>query len=503
MVEAHHQVNALHEVLEALQGRLQFLEQTGLGYLSLGRAYGSLSGGEAQRVRLASQLGMGLVGVTYIMDEPSIGLHPSDNARLIDSLVALRDRGNTVVVVEHDAAMMRAADHLVEMGPGAGEAGGEVVYEGSPAHLVEGACEGQHPHSVTAPYLANEQSIEREASRLCVDQQTAWLRVVGACEHNLKQVDFEVPVGLLTCVCGVSGGGKSTLVNGILAKAAAFRLNGAKAIPGRHERIEGLEHFQRVVRVDQSPIGRSPRSNPATYTKCFDLLRDLYSKCPLSKVRGYKPARFSFNVAGGRCERCRGDGQVALDMQFMGDVYVRCPSCHGARYNRETLEVRYHGLTIADALNLTVDQALEAFARVPRLAARLDTLQQVGLGYVRLGQSATTLSGGEAQRLKLSLELSRKPPVRGSGQTLYLLDEPTTGLHWADIQKLMNLLFQLRDQGHTIVIIEHHTDVLRLADWLVELGPGGGSSGGTITFAGPPEAIAACPESPVLLRQLP
>lgn len=459
------------DAIEGLAHRLQFLEETGLGYLTLDRAFGTLSGGEAQRVRLATQLGMGLVGVTYVLDEPSIGLHPKDNRRLLDSLLDLRDRGNSVLVVEHDEDMIRAADHLVELGPGAGQAGGHLLYEGAPD-----AC-ARAPASRTGPFLSGQDKVEKNAETL--PPQRGWLRVIGAREHNLRRITAEFPLGLLTCVCGVSGSGKSTLVNDILAKAAAFKLNGAKAIPGAHDEIQGLERFKNVIRVDQSPIGRSPRSNPATYTKLFDQLRDLYAKCPLSKVRGYKASRFSFNVSGGRCERCSGDGQIKLDMQFLGDVYVTCPSCRGARYNRETLEVRYKGLNIAEALDLTVDEALEVFGQVPTIASRLATLQAVGLGYLHLGQPANTLSGGEAQRLKLSLELAK----RQQGDTLYLLDEPTTGLHWEDIQKLLDLLFKLRDAGNTIIVIEHHPDVMRLADWLIELGPGGGPEGGTITAA--------------------
>ena len=472
------------EAVDALEHRLRFLGEVGLGYLTLDRAYATLSGGEAQRVRLATQLGMGLVGVTYVLDEPSIGLHPVDTERLIRSMKDLRDRGNSVLVVEHDEAVMRAADELVELGPGAGAGGGEVVFQGT----VDDCA--RSPHSRTGPYLAGRQHLEKNAESLL--PRRGWLTVLGPRAHNLRGESVGFPVGLLTCVCGVPGSGKSTLVNGILAKAAAVRLHGGKDFPRPHDGIDGLDAFKSVIRVDQSPIGRTPRSNPATYTKLFDLLRELYAKAPLAKVRGYKASRFSFNVAGGRCERCAGDGQIKLDMQFLGDVFVECPSCRGARYNRETLEVRFKGLNIAEALELSVDEALEHFRAVPKVSAKLDTLRSVGLGYVKLGQSANTLSGGEAQRIKLSLELSK----RQQGETLYLLDEPTTGLHWEDIQRLMDLLFQLRDAGNTVVIIEHHQDVLRLADWLIELGPGGGAGGGHLVYAGEPEGIRKVTGSP-------
>ncbi len=471
------------DAIRGLEHRLRFMSEVGLGYLTLDRAYGTLSGGEAQRVRLATQLGMGLVGVTYVLDEPSIGLHPIDNEKLIQTLSDLRDRGNSVLVVEHDAAMMRAADEIVELGPGAGTAGGELVFQGT-----TDACMAAEP-SRTGPYLSGKYTLEKNVDSLA--PQRGWLTVIGAQEHNLQDVSVAFPVGLLTVVCGVSGSGKSTLVNDILAKAAAFKLNGAKEIPGRHREVDGLDRFKRVIRVDQSPIGRSPRSNPATYTKLFDQLRDLFAKCPLAKVRGYKGSRFSFNVSGGRCERCQGDGQIKLDMQFLGDVYVECPSCHGARYNRETLEVRFKGYNIAEVLDMSVEEALEVFKAVPKIHDKLMTLHAVGLGYVKLGQPANTLSGGEAQRIKLSLELAK----RSQGDTLYLLDEPTSGLHWEDIQKLMDLLFKLRDAGNTIVIIEHHADVIALADWVIEMGPGGGDAGGRQVFAGAPEALTACEES--------
>lgn len=464
--------STVSDAIHGLAERLSFLNEVGLSYLTLNRSYTTLSGGEAQRVRLATQLGMSLIGVVYILDEPSIGLHPLDNRRLIQTLLGLRDRGNSVVVVEHDADTMRAADHLIELGPGAGVEGGELIFEGDPqASYTAGA-------SRSGPFLSGRQRVEKSVESLRPTKD--WLTVKKATENNLKSVDAAFPVGLLTVVCGLSGSGKSTLVNGILAKAAAFKLNRAKSIPGKHAGVQGLDHFTSVVQVDQSPIGRSPRSNPATYTKLFDQLRDLYVKCSLAKIRGYKPSRFSFNVSGGRCERCKGDGVIKLDMQFMADVYSECTSCHGQRYNRETLDVRFKGFSIADVLAMSVDEALAIFDKQPRIAEKLRTLSDVGLGYIKLGQPATTLSGGEAQRIKLSLELSK----RQQGETLYILDEPTTGLHWLDVQRLMDLLFKLRDAGNTILIIEHDLDVIRLADWIIELGPEGGDGGGELVFAG-------------------
>ena len=468
------------EVLEGVEMRLRFLKEVGLNYLTLNRQYSTLSGGEAQRARLATQLGMSLVGVVYVLDEPSIGLHPKDNRKLIESLQELRDRGNSVIVVEHDEDTMRAADHLIELGPGAGSAGGRLLFEG-PAD----ECAEKSPAAYsTGEYLSGNRKLSKSAATLQAGER--WLEVKGASQHNLKDVDARFPVGLLTCVTGVSGSGKSTLVNEILAKAAARRLNRSKDIPGKHRGIDGFEHFDRVVRVSQDPIGQSPRSNPATYTKLFDTLRDLYSKVPLSRTRGYKPGRFSFNARGGRCERCQGQGAIKLDMLFMSDAYVDCPSCQGTRYNRETLEARYGGLNIAEALELSVSQALKQFENVPRVMNKLKTLDAVGLGYLKLGQAANTLSGGEAQRLKLSLELSK----RSEGHALYLLDEPTTGLHWSDIQKLADLLFQLRDQGNTVVVIEHHADFIGLSDWVIDLGPEGGSGGGEIVFAGTVDKLA-------------
>ena len=475
------ETDAVREVLDGVTQRLHFLNETGLGYLTLDREYTTLSGGEAQRVRLATQLGMGLVGVIYVLDEPSIGLHPHDNQRLLETLRELRDRGNTVLVVEHDADTMRIADELIELGPGAGTEGGSILFHGSPTE-----CAKLSPRdSRTGAYLAGKEGVVRDAKAKEPDGR--WLTVKGAAEHNLKDIEARFPVGLLTCVTGVSGSGKSSLVNDILAIAAARKLNGAtKIIPGRHRGLTGLEHFEKAVQVDQEPIGRSPRSNPASYVGLLDLLRDLFAKLPLAKVRGYKANRFSFNVRGGRCERCQGDGQIRLDMQFMADAYAPCPSCDGRRFNRETLEVRFHGKSIADVLALTVREAMELFRALPRIMEKLATLEAVGLGYLQLGQSATTLSGGEAQRIKLSLELSK----REQGTTLYILDEPTTGLHWTDIQRLMDLLFKLRDAGNTLIVIEHNLDVIRLADWVIDLGPGGGPDGGEIVYAGPVDGLS-------------
>ncbi len=476
---------ALREVVTGIEQRLRFLADTGLGYLTLDRDYGTLSGGEAQRVRLATQLGMGLMGVIYVLDEPSIGLHPHDNARLIRQLLALRDRGNSVLVVEHDAETMLAADEIIELGPGAGTEGGHLLFQGPPAALMAAPAR----QTRTGPYLSRQQFVTKEAKTKISDG--AFVTVREAREHNLRGIDARFPVGLLTCVTGVSGSGKSTLVNDILAAAAARKLNGAKTLPGQHRHLEHLDFFEKLVQVDQEPIGRSPRSNPATYTKLLDLLRDLYAQVPLAKVHGYKASRFSFNVRGGRCERCQGDGVIKLDMQFMADAYAPCPSCAGRRFNRETLEILFHGKSIADTLDLTVREAITLFRNIPRVLDKLATLDAVGLGYLKLGQPATTLSGGEAQRLKLSLELSK----RQQGGVLYILDEPTTGLHWVDIQNLMDLLFRLRDQGNTVIVIEHNLDVINLADWLIDLGPGGGAEGGDLVYAGPRKAIETCERS--------
>ncbi|MEQ9824674.1 MAG: excinuclease ABC subunit UvrA [Puniceicoccaceae bacterium] len=483
-IVSHPRYDAVGDAVHGLERRLHFLNEVGIGYLSLDRQYHTLSGGEIQRVRLATQLGMGLVGVIYVLDEPSIGLHPIDNRRLIRILLELRDQGNTVIVVEHDGEIMHHADRIVELGPHAGARGGHLVFEGSPSECKRA------PQSQTGAYLSGKLRIDPAGAvrRRNSDE----IVVLGASENNLKSIDAHFPVGLMTVVAGVSGSGKSTLVNDILANYAAFKLNGAKTLPGRHQKIDGLYHFDRIIRIDQEPIGRSPRSNPATYTKLFDQLRNLYAQTALAKVRGYKANRFSFNTSGGRCERCKGDGMIKMDMQFLSDVYVQCPSCHGQRYNRETLEIRFRGVNIAELLDMTVDDAYELFSKQPRIAEKLETLRAVGLGYVKIGQSATTLSGGEAQRVKLSLELSK----RSAGRTLYLLDEPTTGLHWSDIQHLMDLLFKLRDQGNTILIIEHNLDVISLADWIVELGPSGGNDGGHLLYEGSITSFRSAHETP-------
>jgi len=485
LVAAFRENPALGDVVIGIEQRLHFLLETGLGYLTLERDYVTLSGGESQRVRLATQLGMGLIGVIYVLDEPSIGLHAHDNQKLIETLVALRDRGNTVLVVEHDEDTMRAADEIIELGPEAGTEGGRVLFQGTPAQ-----CAALPPTlSRTGPFLAGNMAVTKTAKVKKPDG--AWLTVREAREHNLKGVDAQFPVGLLTCVTGVSGSGKSTLVNDVLAMAAAKKLNGARGLPGKHRHIENLDFFEKLVQVDQEPIGRSPRSNPATYIDLLGLLRDLFAMVPLAKVRGYKASRFSFNVRGGRCERCQGDGAIKLDMQFMADAYAPCPSCGGKRFNRETLEILFHGKSIADVLAMTVREAITLFRAIPRVLDKLATLDAVGLGYLTLGQSSTTLSGGEAQRIKLSLELSK----RQQGSTLYILDEPTTGLHWVDIQKLMDLLFKLRDAGNTVIVIEHNLDVIHLADWLIDLGPGGGRDGGELVYAGPRQGIEACARS--------
>jgi excinuclease ABC subunit A len=474
-------VEAFREVVVGIEQRLKFLLDTGLGYLTLDRDYATLSGGEAQRVRLATQLGMGLIGVIYVLDEPSIGLHPKDNERLLGQLVGLRDRGNTVLVVEHDEETMRAADQIIELGPDAGVEGGRLLFQGTPAECAALPAR----LSQTGPYLARKAAVTKDAATKAPDG--AWLTVREAREHNLRGIDARFPVGLLTCVTGVSGSGKSTLVNDVLAAAAARKLNGAKTVPGKHRNVENLDFFEKLVQVDQEPIGRSPRSNPATFTGLLDLLRDLFAQVPLARVRGYRSSRFSFNVRGGRCERCQGDGMIKLDMQFMADAYAPCPSCGGRRFNRETLEILFHGKSIADVLDMTVREATHLFRNIPRVMDKLQTLDAVGLGYLTLGQSAVTLSGGEAQRLKLSLELSK----RQHGATLYILDEPTTGLHWIDVQRLMDLLFRLRDAGNTILVIEHNLSVINLADWIIDLGPGGGREGGEVVFAGPRKDIDA------------
>ncbi len=469
-------------IVKEIRERLTFLDNVGVGYLQLDRASATLSGGEAQRLRLATQIGSQLVGVLYILDEPSIGLHQRDNGKLITTLDRLRDLGNTVLVVEHDEQMMRAADWLVDMGPGAGEHGGYVIAEG-PATKVE-----RNAKSITGQFLSGAREIA-VPERRTEDMGSFWVR--GASQHNLKGIDVEFPVGKLVCVTGVSGSGKSTLVNEIVFKALANRLNRLRVKPGEHVGCEGIERFDKVIDIDQSPIGRTPRSNPATYTKLFDHIRELYSLTPEAKVRGYKPGRFSFNVRGGRCETCKGDGTIKIEMHFLPDVYVPCETCHGRRYNRETLEVRFKGKSIADVLEMSVEEALNFFAKIPKLRRRLQTLHDVGLDYIKLGQPATTLSGGEAQRVKLASELSKV----ATGRTLYILDEPTTGLHFADIEKLLEVLQRLVDNGNTVLVIEHNLDVIKQADWLVDLGPEGGEAGGEVLATGTPEQVAAVDES--------
>ena len=469
-------------IIKEIRERLTFLDNVGVGYLQLDRASATLSGGEAQRLRLATQIGSQLVGVLYILDEPSIGLHQRDNGKLIGTLERLRDLGNTVLVVEHDEQMMRAADHLVDMGPGAGEHGGHVVADG-PADDVE-----RNPASLTGKYLSGEREIGVPARRA---GDNGAFTVRGATMHNLKDIDVEFPVGKFICVTGVSGSGKSTLVNEIVYKSLANRLHRVRVKPGDHEGVDGIDCFDKVIDIDQSPIGRTPRSNPATYTKLFDHIRELYSLTPEAKVRGYKPGRFSFNVRGGRCETCKGDGQIKIEMHFLPDVYVPCETCHGKRYNRETLEVRFKGKSIADVLDMPVEEAVRFFAKIPKLRRRLQTLHDVGLDYVKLGQPATTLSGGEAQRVKLAAELSKV----ATGRTLYILDEPTTGLHFADIEKLLDVLQRLVDAGNTVLVIEHNLDVIKQADWLIDLGPEGGEAGGELIAAGTPEQVADVEDS--------
>jgi excinuclease ABC subunit A len=469
-------------ILKEIRQRLTFLDDVGVGYLQLDRAAATLSGGEAQRLRLATQIGSQLVGVLYILDEPSIGLHQRDNDKLIGTLERLRGLGNTVLVVEHDEQMMRSAEWLVDMGPGAGEHGGHVVAEG-PAAKVE-----RTKGSVTGEFLSGKRSIAVPERR---EDDAGAFRVLGAAMHNLKAIDVEFPVGKFVCVTGVSGSGKSTLVYEIVYKALANRLHRLRVKPGDHEAVEGIESFDKVIDIDQSPIGRTPRSNPATYTKLFDHIRELYSMTPEAKVRGYKPGRFSFNVRGGRCETCKGDGQIKIEMHFLPDVYVPCETCHGHRYNRETLEVRFKGKSIADVLEMSVEEALRFFAKIPKIRRRLQTLHDVGLDYIKLGQPATTLSGGEAQRVKLSAELSKI----ATGRTLYILDEPTTGLHFADIEKLLEVLQRLVDAGNTVIVIEHNLDVIKQADWIVDLGPEGGEAGGELIATGTPEEVAENEES--------
>ncbi|MDT3681303.1 MAG: excinuclease ABC subunit UvrA [Truepera sp.] len=466
-------------ILREVNARLGFLEDVGLDYLSLDRSANTLSGGEAQRIRLATQVGSGLTGVLYVLDEPSIGLHPRDNARLLRTLLNLRDLGNTLIVVEHDEETMRAADYIVDLGPGAGIHGGRVVAAAPPEILAK------DPDSLTAKYLRGELKIEVPKKRRPGNGKL--LTIVGAREHNLRNIDVDIPLGTLTCVTGASGSGKSTLVHGILHAALAKQLYRAKAQPGAHTRIRGAEHIDKVIEIDQSPIGRTPRSNPATYTGIFTDIRDLYTRAPEARKRGYKPGRFSFNVKGGRCEACKGDGTVKVEMYFLPDVYVPCEVCKGARYNRETLEVKIRGKSIADVLAMTTDEGLEFFENIPTIARKLKLMQDVGLGYLKIGQPSPTLSGGEAQRVKLASELGR----RGTGQTLYILDEPTTGLHFDDTRKLLDVLHRLVDQGNTLVVIEHNLDVVKTADWIIDLGPDGGERGGDVVATGTPEDVAA------------
>lgn len=465
-------------ILKEINARLGFLMDVGLDYLTLDRAAGTLSGGEAQRIRLATQIGSSLVGVLYILDEPSIGLHHRDNDRLINMLKQLRDLGNTIIVVEHDRDTMLSADHIVDMGPGAGVHGGEIVVSGTPRTIV------RRKNSLTGQYLAGRKKIDIPDKRR---KPRGWLTVRGAAEHNLKQIDVEFPLGVFVCVTGVSGSGKSTLVNEILNRALAQKLHRARSRPGKYDTIEGIKQIDKVITIDQSPIGRTPRSNPATYTNVFTPIRELFSITPESKARGYKPGRFSFNVRGGRCEACQGDGIITIEMYFLPDVYVQCDVCHGSRYNNETLEIKYKGRNIADVLDMTVEEALEFFQHIPKIQRKLQTLFDVGLGYIKLGQSATTLSGGEAQRVKLSSELSRK----STGRTLYILDEPTTGLHFDDVKKLLAVLNRLTDGGNTVVVIEHNLDVIKTADYIIDLGPEGGDQGGRVIAKGTPEEVAA------------
>lgn len=472
------------EVLAEVRKRLTFLNTVGLGYLSLDRQSGTLSGGESQRIRLATQLGAGLAGVLYVLDEPSIGLHQADNERLIETLKNLRDAGNTVIVVEHDEDTIRAADHLLDLGPGAGENGGQLLAQGRPEEVIA------HPDSLTGAYLSGRLTIGIPPSAL-LRTDPHYLIVRGATENNLKNIDVHFPIGQFICVTGLSGSGKSTLVDTILRRALFRHFHQSKEKPGAHAGIEGLAHLDKVIVIDQTPIGRSPRSNPATYIGVFGPIRDLFSRLPASRARGYEPGRFSFNVSGGRCETCQGDGLIKIDMHFLTDVYVTCESCAGRRYNRETLDVTYRGKSIADVLEMTVDAALTFFQKIPKISQQLRALRDVGLGYVRLGQSATTLSGGEAQRIKLAAELGRT----STGNTLYLLDEPTTGLHFADIATLLEVFSRLRDEGNTLIVIEHNLDVIHCADWIIDLGPGGGGEGGEIVATGTPREIAASRDS--------
>ena len=470
------------QILKEIRARVGFLSEVGLDYLSLSRATATLSGGEAQRIRLATQIGSGLVGVAYILDEPSIGLHQRDNDKLLRALMRLRDLGNSLIVVEHDEDTMRAADCVVDIGPGAGEHGGELVEIGTAEMLMK------NERSITGAYLSGRCKIPVPTER---KQPTGWLKIRGAAENNLKQVNVDVPLGIMTAVTGVSGSGKSSLINEVLYKTLARDLNRARVIPGKHKEIQGLDQLDKVISIDQSPIGRTPRSNPATYTGVFDQIRDLFASTADAKARGYKKGRFSFNVKGGRCEACSGDGIIKIEMHFLADVYVPCEVCKGKRYNRETLEVKYKDKSIYDVLNMTVEEALAFFENIPSIKRKIQTLYDVGLSYIRLGQPSTELSGGEAQRIKLATELSK----RSTGGTIYILDEPTTGLHFADVHKLVEILRRLTEGGNTVVVIEHNLDVIKTADYIIDMGPEGGERGGTVIATGTPEEIAVCPDS--------
>jgi excinuclease ABC subunit A len=481
LTEREHMI--AERILKEIRARLQFLVDVGLDYLSLDRASATLAGGEAQRIRLATQIGSALVGVLYVLDEPSIGLHQRDNRRLIDTLVRLRDLGNTLIVVEHDEATILSADHVVDIGPGAGEHGGEVIYSGD----VEGLL--HDPHSLTGAFLSGRRSIPTPQVRR--QPSDSWLRIEGAREHNLQSINVNIPLATFVCVTGVSGSGKSTLVEDVLHRALQARVNRSRVVPGKHRRMTGWEEIDKVINIDQSPIGRTPRSNPATYIGVFDHIRTLFSQVPEARVRGYKPGRFSFNVRGGRCETCAGEGQIKIEMHFLPDVYVTCEQCKGKRYNRETLEVKYKGRSISDVLEMSIDEALEFFRNIPNIARHLQTISDVGLGYMRMGQPAPTLSGGEAQRVKLASELSK----RATGRTFYILDEPTTGLHFEDIRKLLSVLERLVAAGNTVLVIEHNLDVIKTADWIIDLGPEGGDAGGGVVATGAPEDIVATHES--------
>ena len=474
-----------HDIIKEISTRLGFLENVGLGYLTLNRESGTLSGGEAQRIRLATQIGAGLVGVLYILDEPSIGLHQRDNDRLLRTLEGLRDLGNSVLVVEHDADTIRHADYILDLGPGAGVRGGELVASGTLGEVLA------NPRSLTAKYLNGELSIPVPKQRVKPSAERGWLELLGARENNLKNIDVRIPLGTLTCVTGVSGSGKSTLVDDILRRALFRKFFGSKERPGSHRALKGFELLDKVIVIDQTPIGRTPRSNPATYTGMFNHIRDLFARLPTARIRGYESGRFSFNVKGGRCEKCQGDGLIRIEMHFLPPVYVTCEACNGRRYNRETLEISYKGKNIADVLDMTVDEAVTFFRAVPQIYEPLLTLAEVGLGYIGLGQAGTTLSGGEAQRVKLAAELSRK----ATGRTLYILDEPTTGLHFHDVAKLLEVLFKLRASGNTLLVIEHNLDVIKTADWLIDLGPEGGQAGGQVVAQGPPELVGQNPAS--------